>query len=713
METIKLDLIPGKKMPSLHASQYDDGRDYHIDLTENRVPYVLDGTETISLTVRKCDNTLVTMDIANTFADKSYIEFRTTEQMNACAGFNYGEITLEKNGTRIGSLNFYLQVEGAPDEGGITSQSEINNLNRQVHDAVVEELEDNGASETGYDNTESGLEATNVQDAIDELASATPEDVYTKEETNDKFATKTALQTVANAIPTKTSELQNDSVFATIDDTEESSEKTFSSEKIETELDGKTNAQDFNNLVTTLTDSDVLQKVFTYEQKLAGYTIISGTGQLNIGAGNTDAYIYKVSEADKFVLGNGTMYGLFASLPARYSVTVDTDRHYITTDPVTIPLGVAYLVVIAATNKIPTVNRINKTIGDAFDVDIKFDKQGFISATTGNFVSNADYRATDFVELFADGTFIPFKYRLQMFKNTAIAYYDEDYTVVSKLIPSSSDTLEYVEGIADFVEGAKYIRLCSYKDMNDCYLRYATVKNRIDKTNSDASNPCNYDGNDISIFNKILCIGDSLTEGTFNYRQDGDTGHYVNITKYSYPTYLKKITGCDVTNLGNGGMTSDEWYAYHSGDDLSGYDCAIIQLGVNDAIRYGTWGATSEDAFANIITKLKTENNNIKIFVANIIPATSYSNATILALSDALLSWVQTTYANDNNVIPLDIQQYGHTKDSVAYNCGHLSAFGYLRLAKDYKAYLSWYIDNNKTQFKEVQFIGTNYHYDP
>ena len=142
METIKLDLIPGKKMPSLHASQYDDGRDYHIDLTENRVPYTLDGTETISLTVRKCDNTLVTMDIANTFADKSYIEFRTTEQMNACAGFNYGEIVLEENGTRIGSLNFYLQVEGAPDEGGITSQSEINNLNRQITDEVDRILPD-------------------------------------------------------------------------------------------------------------------------------------------------------------------------------------------------------------------------------------------------------------------------------------------------------------------------------------------------------------------------------------------------------------------------------------------------------------------------------------------------------------------------------------------------------------------------------------------
>ena len=248
MEKIKLDLIPSGKMPSLHASQYDDGRDYHIDLTENRAPYTLDGTETISLTVRKCDNTLVTMDIANTFADKSYIEFRTTEQMNACAGFNYGEITIEKNGTQISSLNFYLQVEGAPDEGGIQSQSEINNLKRQVHDAVVEELEDNGASETGYDNTESGLEATNVQDAIDELASATPEDVYTKEETDDKFATKTALEEVAGDIPTKTSDLQNDSGFTTIDDSETANNKAWSSEKINDALNGKANESDFENV---------------------------------------------------------------------------------------------------------------------------------------------------------------------------------------------------------------------------------------------------------------------------------------------------------------------------------------------------------------------------------------------------------------------------------------------------------------------------------
>ena len=198
METIKLDLIPGKKLQSLHASQYDKETGKRLELCENRVPYELDGTETLSIIVRKVDNTLVSMDVANVFGGKTYVDFLTTEQMCACAGYNFGELRIERNGERLGTGNFYLCVEEAPDEGGIQSQSEINNLARQVHDFVVEELEDNGASETGYDNTESGLEATNVQDAIDEVNTKIENipsvDAYTKEETDDKFATKTATE---------------------------------------------------------------------------------------------------------------------------------------------------------------------------------------------------------------------------------------------------------------------------------------------------------------------------------------------------------------------------------------------------------------------------------------------------------------------------------------------------------------------------------------
>ena len=202
MNNVKLNMIPEDLCPIIHVSQYDNGRKIRLHLFENKTNYVLDGTEVLSVIVRKPDNTLVSLDIANVFEGKSYVDFFTTEQMCACAGEAYGEFTISKNGTSVSSKNFVFLVEGAPDEGGITSQSEINNLARQVHNAVVEELEDNGASETGYDNTESGLEATNVQDAIDEVNTKIDNipsvDAYTKEQSDSFLADEyDATQTYA------------------------------------------------------------------------------------------------------------------------------------------------------------------------------------------------------------------------------------------------------------------------------------------------------------------------------------------------------------------------------------------------------------------------------------------------------------------------------------------------------------------------------------
>ena len=225
------------------------------------------------------------------------------------------------------------------------------------------------------------------------------------------------------------------------------------------------------------------------------------------------------------------------------------------------------------------------------------------------------------------------------------------------------------------------------------------------------NNPCDYLGDEICAFTKCLCIGDSLTSGTTNHRDSGVT-EYISYDKYSFPRNLERLTNLEVTNMGFGGKTSAEWYADKALADLSGYDLAIIQLGVNDQMRYSEFGETSQTGFTDIITKLKTDNKNIKIFVANIIPALSYASEGYLTFSADLLSWLNTTYANDKDVIPLDIQQYGHTKDIDAYNCGHLSAYGYYRLAKDYKAFISYYMLKYPSVFKEIQFVGTDYWYD-
>ena len=352
----------------------------------------------------------------------------------------------------------------------------------------------------------------------------------------------------------------------------------------------------------------------------------------------------------------------------------------------------------------------SSAITNLLDANITFTENGFIRYD-GAFVPNDAYIATDYVDVLVGGTFVEYEYRLQMFANTKIAYYNSEKVFISAISPTDSSSLVYVEGRVPYVNGAKYVRFCTYSDAVNYYVRYASVKNAVVGA-ATVSNPCDYDGTEIAVFNKILCIGDSLTSGTFNYRVGDSTSNYVEYEKYSFPTYLKKLTGCDVTNMGNGGMSSAEWFAARQNDNLSGYDCVIVQLGVNDCIRYATWGSTSETSFTNIINKLKTENKNVKIFVANIIPATSYSSAQYLAFSADLLAWVQSAYASDNNVIPLDMQRYGHTKDSPAYNCGHLSALGYRRLAQDYKGYIGWYMNQNKAVFKEVQFVGTDYYYD-
>lgn len=200
MEQITLDLIPNGSMPVLHASQYDDGRQWKVNLTENGEDYTL-SDETIVLDVRKGDGCAVTCAVAIE-SGKKYVILTSTEQMCAVAGQNLAELQITKGNMKIGTLNFILQVERDPLNGSISSGSEIHDLQNQVDECVDNALADLGASGLPYDNTESGLEATNVQQAIDEVNAkasdcaselddkADKSNTYTKSEVNDIADTK-------------------------------------------------------------------------------------------------------------------------------------------------------------------------------------------------------------------------------------------------------------------------------------------------------------------------------------------------------------------------------------------------------------------------------------------------------------------------------------------------------------------------------------------
>ena len=200
MQIINVDLIPGKVMPILHASQFDKGRSLGVKLYNGGAVFELSGAEDLTAAVRKPDGNIVTETLTN--AGGSLVEIITTEQMTACAGGSLCEIKIENAGDVIGTANFVLEVEKDPTDGGIASQSEINNLATQVADLVSEQYDSNNvifdavptaghgngytvtsegikdaldainnpdASAVNYDNTDSGLAATNAQDAIDEV----------------------------------------------------------------------------------------------------------------------------------------------------------------------------------------------------------------------------------------------------------------------------------------------------------------------------------------------------------------------------------------------------------------------------------------------------------------------------------------------------------------------------------------------------------------
>jgi hypothetical protein len=144
---------------------------------------------------------------------------------------------------------------------------------------------------------------------------------------------------------------------------------------------------------------------------------------------------------------------------------------------------------------------------------------------------------------------------------------------------------------------------------------------------SSSSDPISYSGNEIQAFTRGICIGDSVTEGTLDH-----SGGTFNKAGTSYPAVLKRLTGLDITNAGIAGVTSKTWYetsldsSTNWGDwvnnewfwreptgtqlDYSGYDFAIIHLGINDVGNMGNMTIDEllvdyEANMYNIINKLK------------------------------------------------------------------------------------------------------------
>ena len=251
----------------------------------------------------------------------------------------------------------------------------------------------------------------------------------------------------------------------------------------------------------------------------------------------------------------------------------------------------------------------------------------------------------------------------------------------------------------------------------------------------DTSVPTRYNGNEISMFSRGICIGDSVTEGSFD---NADGGAIVK--RFSYPAILERITGVEMINAGVAGLTSQTWYEatldstphwgtwvnqewvwdmnpVNSGNDIisksldySNFDFAIIHLGINDLAPLYDNSKTIEEILTTfetyigyIIRDLKAANSGIKIFLATIIP--SYATPSNLAYQQLNEKIAEIANATESTFL-LDLTSYSALASKPEYNVTHPTALGYHKLANEIKSYISYIINRNLDNFTNIQFIN-------
>ena len=161
MQTINLNLVPGKVKPVVHSSQYDKGRTFRCYLFDGSTNYTLDGTETITIEGQKSDSHIFLYSVTNT--QSNYVDVTTTEQMTAVSGLVDCELRIKKGDTDIGTANFWLEVEKASTENGVISDSDI---------SALREVEDSANAAATAAGTSAGEAAASAESASDSATAA-------------------------------------------------------------------------------------------------------------------------------------------------------------------------------------------------------------------------------------------------------------------------------------------------------------------------------------------------------------------------------------------------------------------------------------------------------------------------------------------------------------------------------------------------------------
>ncbi|MBR5134259.1 MAG: SGNH/GDSL hydrolase family protein [Clostridia bacterium] len=231
-----------------------------------------------------------------------------------------------------------------------------------------------------------------------------------------------------------------------------------------------------------------------------------------------------------------------------------------------------------------------------------------------------------------------------------------------------------------------------------------------------------------SIFRTIGFIGDSLSSGEFETRDDDGNPGYHDLYEYSWGQYIARKNGLKAYSFSRGGMTAKEYidsFAEDKGfwDPDKACQAYVIALGVNDIynFRYEVGAVTDFDKqtsqrlkptvmayYTSIVARYKEISPDAKFFFVTI------PNNKPADFEEETLLFNRSLYelaAMFDNAYVIDLYQYGPAYDEKFrkhyYMYGHMTPSGYIFTAQLIDSYIDYYVRRYPQDFKTIGLVNS------
>lgn len=232
-----------------------------------------------------------------------------------------------------------------------------------------------------------------------------------------------------------------------------------------------------------------------------------------------------------------------------------------------------------------------------------------------------------------------------------------------------------------------------------------------------------------SIFRTMAFIGDSLSSGEFETRDENGKPGYHDLYDYSWGQFIARKNGIKAYNFSRGGMTAKEYMeSFAEANGMWDMDKAcqayVIALGVNDIyngnMEIGSVEDIDDENFLNnnptfagyyggIIQKYKEISPDAKFFFV------TFPNLDVLQEDIKKQKMIDVLYSfaeHFDNSYVIDLNKYGPVYDEKFkkkfYLYKHMNPSGYLLTAKIIDSYIDYIIRHNPEDFKTIGFVGTD-----